>query len=116
MKMEDLDSQQRGFINQLLTIFREEKSPNTLFSIFTRLGNIQFLPDLDLDHILLDEVADAIPLLIVFLATPRLDGQRRYITLTLLDIQLAMEIVDAVKQVLYKKLLNFVKKKIRDSK
>jgi hypothetical protein len=105
MRMESLGAQKRGFINQLLKIFREEKSPNTPISIFTMLGNIQFLQDMDNEtrKIQLWVKADmAIQVLMKWLATPRPDGKQRVIWLFFFgngNDQLAMGMVDAIKQV-----------------
>jgi hypothetical protein len=101
MEMKDLDEQQCGFINQMLEIFREEKSPNALICVQTSMGNIQFLPDMDNKTLAIDLDIDAatdIPLLIEWLATLRPDGQQRVIWINGND-QLAMEMVDAIKQV-----------------
>jgi hypothetical protein len=101
MQMENLDKQQRGFMNQLLKIFQEEKA-TILITMHTRLDNIQFLPDMDnkTQKVDLNVNADTdIPLLINWLATPRLDGQQRVIWLSFWLDELAMKMVDAIKQV-----------------
>jgi hypothetical protein len=97
MKMENLDEQQRGFINinQLFEIFRGD-----LIRISTNFDNLPFLPP-DISNTLeLDVDADTdIPLLMNLLATPRPDGQQRVIGLVISEPELTMEMVDAIEQV-----------------
>jgi hypothetical protein len=100
-KVQNLDAQKIGFMNRLLKIF-QEKSP-TLICVQTKLANIQFLPDMDnkTRHLLLKVIADTdIPLLMKWLATPRLDGQQRVISLNFEENeQLTVNMVDAIKKV-----------------
>jgi hypothetical protein len=107
----NLDAQKRGFTNRLLKIFREEKSPNTFISMYTNIGNIQFLPDMDNKmhqlELTVDEDTDidvGIPLLMKMLATPRPDGQQRVIWLffcdeVVFDNETPMKMLDTIKQV-----------------
>jgi hypothetical protein len=108
-----MDAQQRGHMNQLLQIFREEKPPNALLAIFTMLDNIPYLPDLDnkTRQLKLGVNADMdMQLLMKMLATPRPDGQQRVIRLFFLgngNYQSAMKMLDTIKQVRHwKEFLN----------
>jgi hypothetical protein len=98
IKMANLGDQKRSFINQLHDLFREK-----LIVIGTSLDNIQFLQDVDNKtrriHLGLSANTD-IRKLMNWLATPRPDGKQRVIWLFFESDQLAMEMVDTLKQVL----------------
>jgi hypothetical protein len=99
VKMRSLDGQKRGYINQLLKLIREKLTTTT---ILTDVDNIPFLPNMDnkTRQIVLGLNADTdIPLLMDWLATPRTDGKQRVIQLGIESDQLAMEMMDALKQV-----------------
>jgi hypothetical protein len=103
MKMKNLDEQQRCFMDRLLKIFRKRNSQYAFIDITTCMGNIPFLPP-DMENktrqISSEVYADTdIPLLMEMLATPRPDGQQRMIRLFFEEYQLAMRMVDAIKQV-----------------
>jgi hypothetical protein len=96
--IETLDGQQRGLVNQLVQIFRED-----LIRIFTEMANIPLLPDMDNQKnqlYLLNVDADTdIPLLMNMLATPHPSGKQRVIHLFVETYQLVMNMLDAIKQV-----------------
>jgi hypothetical protein len=98
MPMENLDAQQRDFINQLIKIFRED-----LIRIFIKLANIQFLPNMDNQKrqlYMLNFDADTdIPLLMNMLATPHPTGQQRVIWLFIDEYGLERTMLDAIRQV-----------------
>jgi hypothetical protein len=89
---------QRGFLNQLVKIIRED-----LIRIHTKLANIPFLPDMDnrksqLFVLIVDADTD-IPLLMKMLATPHPSGQQRVIHLFLETYELVINVLDAIIEV-----------------
>jgi hypothetical protein len=95
--MENLNAQQRGFVNQLVKIFRQD-----LIRVVTNLANIPLLPDMDnrksqLFMLLLYADTD-IPLLMKMLATRHPSGQQRVIHL-FVKCKVVVEMLDAIKEV-----------------
>jgi hypothetical protein len=96
--MKNLDAQQHGFVYQLVKIFRED-----LIRIDTEMANIPLLPDMDNRksqlYLLIVDADTDIPLLMNMLGTPHPSGQQRVIKLFPETYELAINVLDAIKQV-----------------
>jgi hypothetical protein len=100
MEMTKMGEKQRASLNQLLQIFREEKSSSICY-LKCLMANIQYLQHVDNQtsrlHLEGDKSSD-IPHMIKMLASPRPDGQQRVIFVNLRG-HLKKELFKAIKKV-----------------
>jgi hypothetical protein len=113
MEKSNIDDKQCAYVNQLLQILRENKSPSQISHLNCQMANIQYLQHVDnqISRIHLDGYEDSDILhLIKMLASPRPDGQQRVIYLNLGE-ELAIKMVKSIKKVCIEEYYSLSKKK-----